>query len=456
MKGYIENLMNRYKSECDYLEIRHEERESLSISYDNGAISDTGSSLSSGMAVRALINGGWGFASFTNPSYLEPYIKYAVKQARLVSGQPFSLAETSVVNDEILVNPDNDPRNIPLKEKIFLLDRYNDIIKKYSGKGIKSRIIYFDKFSRKTFHNSEGTYIYTEGVDIAGSLVPVGMIGNNVQSIGVSFGSSSTFDVAYGHDEDILSKCELVLKLLKAPIVKGGRYPIILDPALTGVFTHEAFGHLSEGDNVSNNKQLREVMVLGREFGSSVLNIYDSGLVEGSRGYMKYDDEGVKTQKTYLIKEGKLTGRLHSRETAAKLSEKPSGNARAVSCSYPPIPRMTSTNIEQGTSTFHDLIRDIELGVYAIDAKGGQTNGEMFTFMAGYGYMIRNGEIAEMVRDINLTGNVFVTLKNIDAVGDDHIIHESPGGCGKGGQYPLPVSHGGPHIRIQDVTVGGR
>lgn len=456
MKDYLEKLMNKYKKECDYLEIRYEEKESLSISYDNGSISDISNSLNGGTAVRALIEGGWGFASFTNPSYLEPYIKYAIKQAKLVSGDPFRLSKADIIYDEILVNPENDPRTIPLREKIYLLDRYNDIMSQYKERGIRSRINYFDSFIKKTFHNSEGTYIYTESLDIAGSLYPVGISGKNVQTNGISFGSSSTFNVAYGHDSDLIKKCELVIKLLEAPIVKGGKFPVILNPTLAGVFVHEAFGHLSEADNVSSDKQLREVMVLGREFGRKNLNIYDSGLIEGSRGYLKYDDEGIPTQKTYLIKEGRLVGRLHSRETASKLKEEPTGNARAVSYSHPPIPRMRSTNIEAGSSTFNDLIKDIELGVYAIDAKGGQTGGEMFTFMAGYGYMIRNGEIAEMVRDINLAGNLFVTLKNIDLVGDDHQIHESPGGCGKGSQYPLPVSHGGPHIRILDVTVGGR
>lgn len=456
MKSYLEKLVSKYKQECDYLEVRYEEKEALSISYHNGAISDIGSSMNTGMAVRALINGGWGFASFSNPSFLEPYIKYAIKQARLIPGESWELAKADIITDEILIDSYSDPRNIPLKDKIFVLQRYNDIMSRYKDKGIQSRILYFDNFSRKTFHNSEGSYIYTEAVDISGTLVPIGKAGNNVQSRGVPFGSSKTFDVIYGHDKELIDNCELVIKLLKAPIVRGGKYPVILDPALTGVFTHEAFGHLSEGDNVSKDKQLREVMQLGREIGSKKLNIYDSGLIEGSRGYLKYDDEGVPTQKTYLIKEGKLVGRLHSRETAAKLNEPLTGSARAVSFSHPPIPRMRSTNIEGGNESFHDLIKNIDLGVYAIDAQGGQTNGEMFTFMAGYGYMIRNGEIAELIRDINLTGNLFTTLKNIDGIADDHKIHESPGGCGKGAQYPLPVSHGGPHIRITDVIIGGR
>jgi TldD protein len=85
---------------------------------------------------------------------------------------------------------------------------------------------------------------------------------------------------------------------------------------------------------------------------------------------------------------------------------------------------------------------------------GGQTNGEMFTFAAAEGYMIRNGQIAEPVSDVTLTGNVFQTLKDIEAIGND--LSYSNGGCGKSGQMPLPVSVGGPHVRMKEVVVGGR
>ena len=58
---------------------------------------------------------------------------------------------------------------------------------------------------------------------------------------------------------------------------------------------------------------------------------------------------------------------------------------------------------------------------------------------------------------MTLTGNVFETLMNIDMIGDDLTWAENagPGGCGKGGQYPLRVGIGGPHIRIQNCIVGG-
>jgi TldD protein len=162
----------------------------------------------------------------------------------------------------------------------------------------------------------------------------------------------------------------------------------------------------------------------------------------------------VPATKTYLIKEGRLVGRLHSRETAAKMGEKPTGNARAISYRYPPIVRMTNTYIEPGQASFNDIIADIKEGVYAKNWFGGTTSMEMFTFSAGEAYMIRNGKLAEALRPVVLTGNVFTTLNNIDAIGNDLDMNQG-GGCGKGGQFPLPVSNGSPHIRISQCLVGG-
>jgi TldD protein len=80
---------------------------------------------------------------------------------------------------------------------------------------------------------------------------------------------------------------------------------------------------------------------------------------------------------------------------------------------------------------------------------------EMFTFSSGEAYMIRDGKVAEALRPVVLTGNVFTTLHNIDAIGNDLHMNEG-GGCGKAGQSPLPVSNGSPHIRISKCLVGGR
>ena len=116
--------------------------------------------------------------------------------------------------------------------------------------------------------------------------------------------------------------------------------------------------------------------------------------------------------------------------------------------------RLSNTWIQRGTTPVEDLFTDIHVGGYARNWLGGMTNGEMFTFSAGEAWMIKNGKIAEPVRDVTLSGNVFQTLADIEAMGDDFYWDES-GGCGKGGQNGLPVGCGGPSLRIRDVVVGG-
>jgi TldD protein len=243
--------------------------------------------------------------------------------------------------------------------------------------------------------------------------------------------------------------------LLGAETVVGGTYPVVLNPLLAGVFIHEAFGHLSESDFVYENPQAQEMMVLGRRFGQDILTVFDDGSVPRARGSHKYDDEGTPTGRTDLIKNGILVGRLHSRETAAKMGEKPTGNARATGYRYPPIVRMTNTAIEGGETSLEDMIGDIKLGIYAANMFGGQTMLENFSFSSAYAYMIRDGQIAEMVKDVILAGNLFTTLQNIDAIGNDFHWGDTAGRCGKG-QGGLYTAEGAPHIRIQNVIVGGK
>jgi TldD protein len=220
------------------------------------------------------------------------------------------------------------------------------------------------------------------------------------------------------------------------------------------VFIHEAFGHLSEADFLYENPKLRDLMVIGREMGPRHLNVVDDGSIDRTVGSLTYDDEGTPTSKTYLIKEGVLAGHLHSMETAAKMGAQPTGNARAVRRGLPPIVRMTNTYIENGETSKEELFSGVDKGIYALNFFGGQTEFETFTFSAGHGYRIENGEIGELVRDVVLTGNLFQTLQHVDGLADDLLLHET-GGCGKGGQAPLPVGLGAPHVRIRDVVIGG-
>lgn len=455
MKEILGELIRSYRDQCDYLEIRIEESESISIRFSGKLLEQAGKRMEKGGFIRALYHGGWGQVSFNSLNNLEEYIKAAVKQARLVGNSESKLAPVPVVEDVVRLKLNSDPRKVSFEEKLELIKNYNDIALNYDKRIKSTNSSYNETFSTIFFANSEGSYIYQEKMDLSGAVTAIAVEETNRQSAGAAFGSTNDFNAALGLEDKIREKCQIAVDLLSAPKVKAGVYTVITDPHLTGVFVHEAFGHLSEGDNVYEDENLQQIMKIGAEMGSPILNICDSGTVEGTRGYLIYDDEGMKTEKTYLIKEGKLVGRLHSRETAGKMGEKATGNARALSYKFPPICRMRCTTIEPGTSALEEMMEGIDLGILAISSRGGETNGEMFTFSASYAYMIRNGKKAELVRDVSLTGSVFTTLKNIDMIGKELKIEDGQGGCGKGEQFPLPVSNGGPYIRIQKVVVGG-
>jgi TldD protein len=442
------------KYRADYIEAHLEESQTSYITYRGRKLESVSRSTATGGNVRALVKGGWGFVSFNSLNELPKRVESAVKQARFVGKEESKLAELEPVVDTGLTETGKNPLTIPLAEKKQLLDEYNDII--WSIPGIQTSTIgYGDGRKKVIFLNSRGSYIEQERADVTLRLTAIAAKDNEVQQASLSLGSRGDFALVQGLNPEVERLAKLAVEMLTAPQVKGDEYTVVLDPVLAGVFVHEAFGHLSESDFVYENEQLRQIMTLGKEFGSAGLNVVDSAALSGLRGSYKYDDEGVPATKTYLIKEGKLVGRLHSRETAAKMNEKPTGNARAINYRYPPIVRMTNTYIEPRSASFDDIIGDIKEGIYVKNWYGGTTSMEMFTFSAGEAYMIRNGKVAETLRPVVLTGNVFDTLKNIDAIGNDLDINQG-GGCGKGGQMPLPVSNGSPHIRIRHCLIGGR
>lgn len=440
--------------EADYVELRLDDTSSSRIVYRGKELEEIGRTRGFGGNARALVNGGWAFVSFNEPTALRERVAEAVSQARHVGKEKSRLAGTEAVVDIVPLRVVKDPREIPLARKKEILDGYNETMLSVSGV-TSTNIVYRDDHKRVVFANGDGAYIEQERIDVVSRLAATARKNGDMQQYSSSLGSLGDFTYVEELGDHAKEIGEQAVALLNAPYVKAGTYPVVLDPILAGVFVHEAFGHLSESDFVYENDRMKEIMVLGTEFGKKHLNIVDGAAVPNLRGSYEYDDEGTPATKTDLVREGVLVGRLHSRETAGKMGEPPSGNARAIDYRFPPIVRMTNTYIENGDATFEEIIGGVKEGVYAKDWYGGQTTMEMFTFSAGEAYMIRDGKIAELVRPVKLAGNLFVTLKNIDAIGNDLDFNQG-GGCGKGGQMPLPVSNGSPHIRIQDCVVGER
>ena len=442
-------------AQADYAEIRIHRGKQAHVHYVGKELESIGESTGCGGCVRALVRGGWGFVSFNDLSDLPRYVAAACHQAALVARKEIRLAAIPVSCDTSRLLRGIDPAAVSLSDKEALTRKYNDLIR-HAPKIQTSIASYRDSHGSLIFASTEGAYVEQEVIFCGVHVGAIAIDGANVQQAHESNADLRGFATA----EHLEPLCEEVARraanLLTAEPMKGGQYTVVLDPKLAGVFAHEAFGHLSEADFLYEHDELKELMKLGRRFGEDYLSIVDDPTLPAEAGSYDYDSEGTPARRTYLIQDGVLRARLHSRETAAKMNEEPTGNARALGHSHAPIVRMSNTFIEPREQSFETMLEGIDEGVYACGMLGGMTDLEMFTFTAADAYMIRKGKIAEQRREVMLTGNVFDTLKHIDAIGNDPVFYGGLGGCGKGGQSPLRVSTGGPHVRIRNVVIGGR
>ncbi len=445
---------------ADYADIRHEENRKTVIGYEGKQLRKISSHSSSGGHLRTYVDGGKAIASFTALDRVDSIAQAGLASARLAAqhrDRPLRLADAQVVTGTFLLSPEKDPRMLSLKKKQELLSHYNRII--LAEPRVVTTVCEYDEFySYRTFVNTEGTAVEYELliVNIAGLIVV--KEGDIVQRVRFAFGGNDDYSRLLDREEELRGRVARASELLEAEPARAGVHPVVLDPDEASVFIHEAFGHLSEADGLQNNPSFREKLQIGTTLGRPILNVTDDPhLLDRPGGYL-IDDEGVRGCPTRLITEGVLTGRLHSRQTAAEFDEPLSGNMRAVDAQFTPIVRMSNIFIESGQSTFEEMIASIEDGYYLVGAKGGQTSGDQFSFGAQWGYQIVNGRLGAMVRDINMSGELFSTLQAISMIGDDLSFSER-GGCGKGGGGPLQLNRksgkGAPHVKIDAVTIGG-
>lgn len=442
-------------AKADYFDIRYEEVKETAIGFSGKELTTLSANSSDGFVVRVLDQGGMASVAFTRPEEAGAAIRSAVENALLFSRNmeiPIRMAEAPVVRDTVMPKMGEDPRRISLEEKMELVQKYN-AIPLAQPNVVNTSIAYSEVYRKKYYLNSEGSRIQEDLVTTSVRGLITAREGSLTQNIRVGIGGSGGFGNIRGQERHFEEQTKLVLDLLSAEPVKSGTYSCIINPSLAGVFAHEAFGHFSEADIVETLPAMRERMKLGTKLGNGILNIIDDATQPGQLGFYKYDDEGVAVRPVQLIKDGILAGRLHSRRTAAEFGEPLSGHCVAEDYRFAPIVRMGTTYIQPREKSREELFQAMGDGLYLLDAKGGQTSGENFTFGANYGYQVSHGKIGRMIRDINISGNLYQTLMDISAVGNDLKLSKV-GGCGKG-QSNIRSCNGGPHIMIDKLIVGG-
>jgi TldD protein len=242
---------------------------------------------------------------------------------------------------------------------------------------------------------------------------------------------------------------------LRAEAAPAGVMDVVLGPGWPGILLHEAIGHGLEGD--FNRKQTSAFAgLMGQRIAAPGVTVVDDGTIPDRRGSISFDDEGTPSQRNVLIEDGILTGFMQDRQNARLMSVPATGNGRRQSYAHAPMPRMTNTIMEGGSTDPTDILAGLKDGIHAVGFGGGQvdiTNGK-FVFSCTEAYRVKDGIVGAPVKGATLIGDGATVLKNIRAIGNDMALDPGMGNCGKAGQW-VPVGVGQPTLMIGGLTVGG-
>ena len=252
--------------------------------------------------------------------------------------------------------------------------------------------------------------------------------------------------------DEALRQALVNLDAIDAP---AGTMDVVLSSGWPGVMLHEAVGHGLEGD-FNRKKTSAFAGLLGQQVAAKGVTVVDDGTIENRRGSLTIDDEGTPSAYNVLIDDGKLVGYMQDRQNARLMGMKATGNGRRESYAHVPMPRMTNTYMLGGDKSPDEIIASVKKGIYAVSFGGGQvdiTSGK-FVFGCTEAYLIDNGKIGAPVKGAMLIGNGPDAMQRITMIGNDMKLDTGMGNCGKGGQW-VPVGVGQPHLRMNEMTVGG-
>lgn len=436
-----------------YADVRTEDRSRTTITYKSGALEEMRTRLERRAFIRVYDGKMWYYSSVTDLAHLQKTLDdlyaAATPNADIMKDPVVSRFERN--QDTLLAFTDSSVRDISSKDKQALLLSYLPLLSEDSCVTMP-RGTYLDRNSLFRFRSSLGADI-TYDYQTCGLSFSCDMAEGEKKFSAYWQKGATRFDELKGLDDEIrAAMAEQTAFMRNSVPVTPGKYPVVLSPEAAGVFAHESFGHKSESDFMLSDESMRDEWQLGKTVGSPILSIAECGSVPGC-GYVPYDDEGTKARKNYLIKDGKLVGRLHSAQTAAVLDEPTTGNARAIDCTFEPIVRMTTTYIEGGDMNFDELIAPIKKGYFIKTIKHG-SGMSTFTIAPHLAYEIIDGKLGRPVQISVLTGSVFETLGLIDGLTRDVTLWSFvTGGCGKMEQMGLPVGFGGPYVRVSSMNV---
>lgn len=461
---------------ASYAEARFVDSREEGYTTRNGRIIGAGEKRSRGVGVRVLAEGGMGFCSTAKleKKKVEEEIRRAIKMAKASNRrEPIVFSEEEVVRTKWETKVEQEFEDVSDEEKRgFVIGLDKSLMGEDFGEHLVKRTLMLNM-------RKEGKYIVTsEGsrVESEKSLISFYTFNTAKGSMGTEqrfFGMAGSSGWEWLEEENVRGEVikdnrALVKAALNAKPAKLGETDVVVCGELAGIMAHENTGHPSEGDRILGREgaqagesfyiDLLEDGELGEiKMGSEAVTIIDDPTLPGSAGYYLYDDECVKAGPRYLVKEGMLNELLLNREFAARFDLKSNGAARATGYNREPIIRMANTYFAPGDYEVEELMEDIKEGVYIKSFTEWNIDDRRFQskYVGLEAYLIKNGVVTDrMIRRPVLELTTFGLLGSIDAVSKG--FEATYATCGKGDPpQGVPVWHGGPHLRIRDVRLGG-
>jgi TldD protein len=477
LKDRIKEIIDYLKKKkVDYADIRHQKTGLEDIKVKNGNVEALSRNEDQGFGIRVIQNGAWGFAasSITSADEMQRVADNAIEIAQasaLAKKENVRLTPTEIHQDRYQSQYKIDPFGVPIDKKLgLLLDACAVLQKDPKIKVAESSMNFFK--TDKIFASTEGTFIEQSMLESGGGIMATAVDGSEVQRR--SFPSSFRGDYASrGYEfveelklvENAEKTREEAIELLSAPPLPEMETTIIIAGNQLALQVHESCGHPTELDRVLGT----EISLAGGSFmtidklnqlkyGSDKVTIVADATIPGGLGSFGYDDEGVKAQRAYLVKNGLFVGYQTSRETAAVLKQQSNGTMRAEGWNRIPLIRMTNINLEPGEWELEDLIKDTQDGFFLDTNKSWSIDDKRLNFQFGVEavWEIKNGKLGKMYKNGVYTGITPQFWNGCDAVCNrKHWRIWGLPNCGKGEpMQTMHVAHGTSPARFRNVKVG--
>ncbi len=444
-------------SGADFGELFFEDTIESSLKLENGVVSKVNSGNVYGCGIRILKKDKCVYG-YTNDISMKSLAKLATTlKDSFFGSKEYEVKPLKLVKSSNKHLPKIPYEKVSQEELLSLLKKAYTAAKEYDEKISKVDVGFSYDNKKITIFNSDGKIVKDQHTRGRMSIIVIASKDGEMQMMHSGPGAQKGFE--YFKDEiDVVAIAKQTAKsaitMLLADECPAKVMPVIIDNGFGGVIFHEACGHPLEASAVSKNLS-PFANKIGQKVASEVVSAIDDGTIEGGWGSGNFDDEGNKTTRNVLIKDGILQNYLIDNFNGRVMNRDGNGACRRESYKYQPTSRMSNTFIDNGKSTFDEIISSTKYGLYAKSLGGGSVNPTTgdFNFAVNEGYIVENGKIAYPVKGATLIGNGADVLLKIDMVGNN--LERAQGICGAA-SGSIPADVGQPTIRVSSMTVGGR